>query len=101
MDQERMDDESADNISNNSKSLDRKQLSLLSAKINHVLLGQQMTCEILTNLCCDVNDNDSENWEDDSDEACSSDMEECNNAEDNSMITANGITSANNIPTVI
>lgn len=21
--------------------------------INHVLLGQQMTCEILTNLCCD------------------------------------------------
>ena len=42
--------------------------------INHVLLGQQMTCEILTNLCCDANDNDSENWEDDSDEACSSDM---------------------------
>lgn len=72
MDQEKMDDESADNISNNSKSVGRKQLNSLSAEINHVLLGQQMTCEILTNLCCD-GENESENWEDDSD-ASYSDM---------------------------
>ena len=29
--------------------------------INHVLLGQQMTCEILTNLCCD-REQDVESW---------------------------------------
>ena len=74
MDHESIGDKVDENHLNNSISNARLQLNSLCAEINHVLLGQQMTCEILTNLCCDANDNDSENWEDDSDEACSSDM---------------------------
>ena len=74
MNHESIDDKIDENHLNNSMTNARLQLNSLCAEINHVLLGQQMTCEILTNLCCDVNDNDSENWEDDSDEACSSDM---------------------------
>ena len=43
-----------------------RKIQSMRAEINHVLLGQQMTCEILTNLCCD-SDPDSESWDDDSD----------------------------------
>ena len=74
MEHESIDEKLDENDLNNSMSNARLQLSSLCAEINHVLLGQQMTCEILTNLCCDANDNDSENWDEDSDEACSSDM---------------------------
>ena len=62
------------NKSDNETSNYKLKLNSLCAEINHVLLGQQMTCEILTNLCCDENDNDSENWDDDSDDASLSDM---------------------------
>ena len=49
------------------------QIESMRTNINHVLLGQQMTCEILTNLCCD-SENDQESWEDDSDDMNLSDM---------------------------
>ena len=49
------------------------QIESMRTKINHVLLGQQMTCEILTNLCCDP-ENDLESWEEDSDDIDLSDM---------------------------
>lgn len=49
------------------------QIESMRTQINHVLLGQQMTCEILTNLCCDSG-NGSESWEDDTDEMNLSDM---------------------------
>ena len=43
---------------------DKKSLTEINSMrtiINHVLLGQQMTCEILTNLCCDP-EQDVESW---------------------------------------
>jgi hypothetical protein len=49
------------------------QIESMKTKINHILLGQQMTCEILTNLCCD-SEYDLESWEDDSDDMNLSDM---------------------------
>ena len=73
MDHESMDEKLAVNDTNNSVIKSKNNLSSLCAEINHVLLGQQMTCEILTNLCCD-SDHDSESWEDDSDDASFSDM---------------------------
>ena len=37
------------------------EINSMRTTINHVLLGQQMTCEILTNLCCDP-EQDVESW---------------------------------------
>ena len=57
----------------NSTTSNFNQIESMRTQINHVLLGQQMTCEILTNLCCDSG-NDSESWEDDTDDMNLSDM---------------------------
>ena len=73
MEHESMDEKLNGNNSDNSEVQNKNHLNSLCAEINHVLLGQQMTCEILTNLCCD-SDHDSEGWEDDSDDANFSDM---------------------------
>ena len=47
MDHESIDDKIDENHLNNSMTNARLQLNSLCAEINHVLLGQQMTCEIL------------------------------------------------------
>ena len=80
-----------------------KKIEFMKTEINHVLLGQQMTCEILTNLCCDT-EQDGDCWEEDSDDMNSSDMSE----EGYDMLDENNkneITHSNkvpsNIPTVV
>ena len=52
------------------------QIEAMKTEINYVLLGQQMTCEILTNLCCvSEQDNEDDDWDDsDSDDMNSSAM---------------------------
>ena len=77
-------------------------IETMKTEINHVILGQQMTCEILTNLCCDT-EPDGGNWEEDSDDMNSSDISEEGYAmmeeENNEMSLCNNRSS--NIPTVV
>merc|ERR1719510_1507374 len=79
------------------------QIESMKTQINHVLLGQQMTCEILTNLCCDSG-NDSESWEDDTDDMNFSDMDEegCDTLDEkHPEATSQTKNISFNIPTVI
>lgn len=64
-------DKSKENCSSTNNN--HSKIESMKTEINHVLLGQQMTCEILTNLCCDT-EQDGESWEEGSDDMNSSDL---------------------------